>query len=355
MLSSKDLESLNADLVKTPDARRATLNQFGGLDKLFSRLSTTLEGIGSDAAQVRVDVYGSNEMPERRQRTFLGLLKERLADVTMIILCVSAVVSLVLGILFPETFYDDSCSCVVTDKTGWVEGVAILVAVALVSLVGAGQDYDKELKFRALGKADIRYVKVIRNGSPIEIKTESVVVGDIVELEAGKRVPADGVVVAADELLIDESMPTGESNPKTKFSANLDSLDDTEDSTLVSANSKSVDDKDDILVLGSTIVSMGRGRMLVTSTGRSTFWGAMLADLQVADPGETPLQMILSEMVILITKFGLVMGVLSFEILAVYWAIATADLISQTAWDTSYVRGLVEALVCEILSSLSYI
>ena len=123
-------------------------------------------------------------------------------DTTMIILSISAVISLALGLAFPETYFDTECECLQQDSNGWIEGVAILVAVVLVVMVSAIQDFDKELKFRALGKNDVRYIKVVRNGNVEEVQTTHLYCGDVVLLETGKFVPADGFVISEDDVKV---------------------------------------------------------------------------------------------------------------------------------------------------------
>ena len=114
----------------------------------------------------------------------------------------AAILSLALGSAFPETFFNPDCLCTQTDTTGWVEGVAILVAVIVIIMVGSIQDWDKERKFRALGSEDKRFIKVVRAGETLEVKTNQVLVGDVVLLEWGKYVPADGYLISGQNVKV---------------------------------------------------------------------------------------------------------------------------------------------------------
>ncbi len=129
---------------------------------------------------------------------------ESFADTTLIVLIVSAVVSLAVGV------YENPA-------TGWIEGAAILFAVFLVAIVTATNNYNKEAQFRKLNaiKNDI-VVGVIRAGQSVTVGVKELVVGDIVRLNAGDKVPADGVLVEGSDLSCNESALTGEPDEKKK-------------------------------------------------------------------------------------------------------------------------------------------
>lgn len=94
---------------------------------------------------------------------------------------------------------------------GWLEGTAILTAVVIVVGVGAGNDYAKEKQFRALyAKCDERTISVVRDGIIKEISIYSLLVGDVVEIKTGEKLPVDGCLISANAMLADESALTGE-------------------------------------------------------------------------------------------------------------------------------------------------
>jgi P-type E1-E2 ATPase len=150
-----------------------------------------------------------------------------------------------------------------------------------------------------------------------------VLVGDIVVLRYGQFVPCDGFLISGNELKINESSVTGESVPLSK-----------------GAN--------DPWLMTSCPIEQGSGLMIATAVGRNTEWGRTLLQLQQSDFEETPLQKDLGDIVIGISKFGLFFGVITFFVLTIYWAIDTADIMTITAWQDSYVRGLIDALIIGI-------
>ena len=324
-MTLETLDAFNRDLYSKEGktgARGTFFESFGGLESLEDSLGTDVDTGLSNTDQVkeRREQFGSNTMPKPKTKHFFVMMLEHCNDETIIILSVFAVISLALGLAFPGSFFSADCQCIVTDTTEWVEGVAILIAVIIIIMVGTIQDYDKERKFRALGSVDHRFIKVVRNGETIELDTTEIVVGDLVLLEWGQFVPADGYLIRGDQLKVDESSVTGETEPV----------------------SKSIDDP---FLLTNTAVAQGGGRMLVGACGSHTEWGRTLMLLRAADVEETPLQKDLNGIVRGLSIFGLIFGVLTFFVLAIYWAVDTAELISMTAWRDSYIQGLIEAII----------
>ena len=119
----------------------------------------------------------------------------------------AATVSTVLGAGIPEE----------RAHRGWIEGVAIWCAVLIVAMVGSCNDYQKELQFRKLNaEKDSIMVKVLRDGSEALVSNEDVVVGDIMLLDTGDKVVADGLYIEGFGLIVDEASLTGESDPIKK-------------------------------------------------------------------------------------------------------------------------------------------
>lgn len=130
----------------------------------------------------------------------MELFLESFEDTTIIVLVVAAVVSFAVGV------YEDP-------QKGWIEGVAILSAVLVVAIVTATNNYNKERQFRKLNavKEDVEVI-AIRGGRNVSVNVKDLVVGDIVVLNAGDRVPADGVLVKGSDVTVNESSLTGESD-----------------------------------------------------------------------------------------------------------------------------------------------
>jgi len=150
----------------------------------------------------RVCIFGKNYIEPKPPKSFWMLVWEALEDTILRILIVAALLSLVLGMVIESV------------ETGWIDGFAILVAVAVVSLVTAVNDWQKEKQFRALqGKIDKeQMIDVIRNGVTKKLEITEVVVGDVCQLKYGDLIPADGILLQGSDLKVDESSLTGESD-----------------------------------------------------------------------------------------------------------------------------------------------
>jgi Ca2+-transporting ATPase len=283
-LSPKALVSLMED----DDLR--TLNEFGTVSDIARLLeSDTESGISSTASiRSRVHRYGSNILPDRPVRSFFEMLVEALSDQTLLILVGCAIFNLVLEIVFAST--DER-------STAWIDGAAILMAVAIVSLVQASSNHRQELQFAAINRIKSIYdVKVIRSGKLMKILNTELVVGDVCLLEAGDRVPADGLLIWGDELRIDESVTSGESEAVLK--------------TIQS----------DPFVIGGTHVVEGRGTFLVICVGLNTRNGKVFALLDTRQKA-TPLQEKLEVLATQIGYVGMAAAVITFAALFVGWLV----------------------------------
>ncbi|KAJ8387029.1 hypothetical protein AAFF_G00162060 [Aldrovandia affinis] len=212
---------------------------------------TCLSGQPADISK-RIEEFGQNLIPPKKPKTFLQLVWEALQDVTLIILEVAAIVSLGLSFYRPPDAERDHCGKAAggvedegESEAGWIEGAAILLSVACVVLVTAFNDWSKEKQFRGLQnriEQEQRF-SVVRGGQVIQIPVADIVVGDIAQIKYGDLLPADGVLIQGNDLKIDESSLTGESDHVKK--------------TL---------DKDPILLSGTHVME-GSGKMLVTAVG----------------------------------------------------------------------------------------
>jgi P-type E1-E2 ATPase len=173
------------------------------------------------------------------------------------------------------------------EEGGWIEGVAILAAVLLVSSVTALNDYNKEKQFRALSDVDAdKKIKVIRSGNVQVISTYDLVVGDLVCMESGDMIPADCVYISGDGIKVDESSLTGETE------------------------SRDVNAEFPILLSGCT-VKEGMIRSLVVATGMNSVYGRVKA-LVEKERSNTPLQDKLEELADFIGWLGVGAAFLTF-------------------------------------------
>ena len=182
---------------------------------------------------IRQVAFGRNEIPPKAPKTFLRLMFEALQDVTLVILIICAVISFGLSFIHMDdnTFKPDedehskssgehslprSSVFVLLEEANveWIEGAAIIVAVIVVVLVTAFNDWTKERQFRGLqSKIELdQKFNVVRDGEVRLVPIKDIVVGDICQIKYGDLLPADGVVVQSNDLKVDESSLTGESD-----------------------------------------------------------------------------------------------------------------------------------------------
>ena len=150
----------------------------------------TIEDLAARTAQ-----FGENRLPEPLHESWWAIFFECFKDIILIILLVAAVVALIVGIIEHGA------------ATGWIDGVAILIAVAIVATVTATNDYNKQLQFRKLSEESQNTIesRVVRAGREMIIRVSHIVVGDLVLIDTGDKLPADGVIVRSTDLRVNES------------------------------------------------------------------------------------------------------------------------------------------------------
>ncbi|KAJ8265937.1 hypothetical protein COCON_G00150360 [Conger conger] len=248
-----------------------TYGDTGGLCRNL-RTSAT-EGLSDNPADLekRREVFGQNFIPPKQPKTFLQLVWEALQDVTLIILEIAAIISLGLSFYQPPGEESEGCgqgSGGAEDEgeaeAGWIEGAAILLSVICVVLVTAFNDWSKEKQFRGLQsriEQEQRFT-VVRNGSVIQIPVAEMVVGDLAQIKYGDLLPTDGVLLQGNDLKIDESSLTGESDHVRKSA-----------------------EKDPMLLSGTHVME-GSGRMLVTAVGVNSQTGIIFTLLGAGEGEE---------------------------------------------------------------------
>ncbi|CAO1621163.1 unnamed protein product [Parajaminaea phylloscopi] len=267
----------------------------------------------------RERVFGRNVLPAKKGKSLWLLMWIALQDKVLIVLIVAAIISLVLGFyndfVAPQEFLP--CN---TNPTGlcerpnpdWVEGLAILVAVVVVVTVGSINDYGKERQIRKLSaQKDERDVKVIRAGIHGLMNVHEVQVGDILHIEPGEIIPADGVFLRGHNVKCDESGATGESDLIKKATYD-DCLADLE---AAEKSGSSPSKRDPFLISGSR-VQEGVGEYVVTSVGETSFNGKLMMALH-SEAEDTPLQAKLNYLAGLIAKLGAAAGILLFVVLLI--------------------------------------
>lgn len=238
------------------------VQDYGGVQGIMERLYTSEDkGLSGNKLDVehRRETFGSNVIPPKPPKTFFQLVCEAVQDITLIILIISAVISLVLSFYTPK---DEEAAVLVEEDEhhGWIEGLAILVSVIVVVIVTAFNDYSKERQFRGLQsriEGEHKF-SVIRDGEAIQILVGDIVVGDICQIKYGDLLPADGILIQSNDLKIDESSLTGESDHVKKG------------------------EHADPMVLSGTHVMEGSGKIVVTAVGVNSQAGIIFTLLGAA-------------------------------------------------------------------------
>ncbi|KAF9167320.1 hypothetical protein DFQ26_004961 [Actinomortierella ambigua] len=284
---------------------------YGGTDKICQALRVDPKvGLQSDEAgpegttgrshqpfEARAKAFGRNVLPEAKSKSFWQLVKEAYDDRTLILLSIAAFVS--LGVSLYEDYgphHEEG-----EPRVGWVEGTAILVAVAAVVFTNAINDYQKERQFRKLNaKKNDRNVKVLRDGREQEINVRDIMVGDVMLMEPGDILVCDGIILSSHNITCDESSATGESDAVKK------------------------DAENHVYVLSGSKVLDGSGRMLVVAVGVHSFNGKTMMAMRENAPEETPLQQKLDLLAEAIAKLGMSAAILMLIVLVVKYFIQNA-------------------------------
>lgn len=242
-----------------------------------------LTGLSTEEAQDRLEKYGKNKLKGKPKKTIFQLFFAQLQDMLIYVLLGAAVVTVVVG--------------------EWVDAIIILMVVFLNAAIGVIQESKAEKAIEALEKMTTPRSLVKRDGEITEIKSEDVVKGDIVVLDAGRYVPADLRLIESANLQIEESALTGESVPTEKNAKEVHEDPKT-----------SIGDRSNMAFM-STLATYGRGEGVVVATAMETEIGKIATILDEDVDGMTPLQKRLEEL-------GKTLGFIAIGITAVMFVIA---------------------------------
>ncbi|XP_029946775.1 plasma membrane calcium-transporting ATPase 1-like isoform X5 [Salarias fasciatus] len=260
--------------LRSAEAVNKIRDTYGDVQGICRRLKTSpIEGLSGNPVDLekRHTAFGKNFIPPKKAKTFLQLVWEALQDVTLIILEIAAIISLGLSFYHPPGGDSEACGQAaggVEDEgeaqAGWIEGAAILFSVIIVVLVTAFNDWSKEKQFRGLQSRIEQEQKftVIRKGQVIQIPVAEIVVGDIAQIKYGDLLPADGILIQGNDLKIDESSLTGESDQVRKSM-----------------------EKDPMLLSGTHVME-GSGRMVVSAVGLNSQTGIIFTLLGAGENDE---------------------------------------------------------------------
>lgn len=341
------------------------LEQMGGIDGLMNGLGTSAEkGIyvqpkssaetslaSHGTIEQRLQVYGANVLPQRKSKSLPMLMWLALQDKILILLIVAAIISLALGLYTDLGTPPQKVPCAnpspgesrcEAPSVDWVEGVAILVAVFIVDLVGSLNDWQKERQFRVLdAKKDSRNITVFRNGEKSLVDIHDVVVGDVVSVEPGEIVTFDGVILQSHNIKCDESSVTGESDMIQKVSYQ-EYLDERERG---STKHKSV-----FMISGSKVLE-GVGTFVVTAVGPLSMNGKLMMSLR-EEPENTPLQNKLNNLAEMIAKLGSAAGILMFIALMIRFFVNLGrdDNVNGTEYGESFINILIISVTIVVVA-----
>ena len=239
--------------------------------EVLQHVSSSDAGLTKAEAEKRLEQNGKNKLVEGKKESMLHRFLKQLAEPMTIILIVAAVISAGVEIY----------NGVSQGHWEFPADVVIIMAVVLINaILGVIQESKAEKAIEALQEIAAATSKVIRDGHQISVRSEDLVVGDIIVLEAGDAVPADARIIECASMKIEEAALTGESVPVTKQ----------EEALTAGANGDvALGDRKNMVFMGSTVV-YGRGKAVVTATGMDTEMGKIADALAQAEEGKTPLQ-----------------------------------------------------------------
>lgn len=252
------------------------------VEDVLKEQSVDENGLSQQEAARRQEKFGHNKLAEGKKDSLLKRFLDELADPMIIILIVAAVISGITAYYEGESFTD----------------VIIIMAVVIINAVlGVVQESKAEAAIAALQEIAAATSKVMRDGKQVTLRSEELVPGDIVILEAGDSVPADGRIIECASMKIEEAALTGESVPVNKIVQILN---------LEGEKDVPLGDRKNMMYMGSTVV-YGRGKAVITGTGMNTEMGKIATALSEAKDEETPLQIKLNQLSKILTV--LVVGI----------------------------------------------
>jgi len=259
---------------------------FEEIETVLKSQESSKNGLDQSQAQIRLEKFGKNKLDEGKKKSVFVKLLEQLKDPMIIVLLAAAVISGLASEL--------------------VDSIIIMVVVVLNSILGVVQEGKAEKAIEALQKMSSPYSKVRRNGQVMQIKSEEIVPGDIVLLEAGDSVPADMRIIEASSLKIEEASLTGESVPIEKTALAIPAKD----------KDIPLGDRVNMAYMGTNVV-YGRGEGVVINTGMATEMGKIANIISNTDEEKTPLQKKLASLskVLSIVVLGICIFIFAFGVL----------------------------------------
>lgn len=269
---------------------------FKSVADVMQEQNSSENGLTSQEATSRLEKNGKNKLKEGKKKTIAQRILSQLADPMVIVLIVAAVISAVTGMIEAGKF------------TFPTDAVIILIVVVINTVLGVVQESKAEAAIEALQEMSAATSKTLRDGKIVPVRSEDLVVGDVVILEAGDAVPADCRIFECASMKIEEAALTGESVPVTKKSDIVDAM---------GSDDVPLGDRKNMCYMGSTVV-YGRGKAVVVATGMDTEMGKIAHAISQAEEGQTPLQLKLAQLSKVLTKLVLAICVVIFGIQIIF-------------------------------------
>jgi P-type Ca2+ transporter type 2C len=292
------------------------IKSLGGVAEIAKSLNSSIDdGINAsyDDIAKREEAFGENKFPEPPFSSWFSFFFDCFTDTVLLILIAASFASLGIGL------YEDP-------SNGYMDGLAILVSVVIIAVVTATNDYNKQLQFRALSnqsKARVE-VSVIRKKQIVSIPVDHVLVGDVVKIETGSKIPADGILISASNLATNESALTGESDEVKKVPITSP------------------------ILLSGTQVTAGTGLFLVTAVGLRSMQGSIVQDTNI-EGTDTPLQVKLGALVKMIGYIGFFCALGTF--IAMITVKAAGGVHAQAySWDQWAIKAVLYAVTIIVVA-----
>ncbi len=266
---------------------------------VFAEVKSTEQGLTSAEAEKRLQENGKNKLAEAKKVSIFSRFIDQLKDPMIIILLVAAVISAVTEMIEAGGFVPPT------------DSIIILVVVLINAILGVVQESKAEKAVEALQKMSAATTKALRDGEIVTVKSEDLVVGDVILLDAGDAIPADCRIFECASMKIEEAALTGESVPVTKLVNALMGKKENDEVAL--------GDRKNMAYMGSTLV-YGRGKAVVVATGMDTEMGKIANAITLAEEGKTPLEIKLEQLSKVLTKLviGVCVVIFAYNILTQY-------------------------------------
>ena len=276
-------------------------------EAVFNEVQSSPEGLSSAEAAARLEKNGKNKLAEAKKDSTLKKFFDQMKDPMIIILLVAAVISAATEMIEAGGFVPPT------------DSIIILVVVLINAILGVVQENKAEKAVEALQKMSAATTKTIRDGKIETVKSEDLVVGDVILLDAGDAIPADCRIFECASMKIEEAALTGESVPVTKLVKALMGKNESDEVPL--------GDRKNMAYMGSTLV-YGRGKAVVVATGMDTEMGKIANAIALAEEGKTPLELKLEQLSKILTKLviGVCVIIFAYNLITQYFMAEGAQL-----------------------------